>query len=59
LTAAILDGTILAGWRTGARAHVEFETIAAPSPADPASPRHPAGLACFKGMIAVGRVPGN
>jgi hypothetical protein len=24
--AALLDGVILAGWRTGARVHVEFQT---------------------------------
>ena len=56
---AILDGTILAGWRTGAYVHVEFETIAAPSPTEPACPRHPAGLTCFRGTISIARVPGN
>ena len=49
--AAILDGTILAGWRTGAHVHAEFVTIPAPSPADSACPGHPAGLTCFKGTI--------
>lgn len=56
---AILDGTILAGWRTGAHIHAEFATIPAPSPAEPACPGHPAGLTCFSGTLAVGRVPGN
>lgn len=56
---AILDGTILAGWRTGARIHAEFATIPAPSPGEPACPGHPAGLTCFSGTLAVGRVPGN
>jgi hypothetical protein len=57
--AAILDGTILAGWRKGARIHAEFITIAAPSPAEPACPGHPPGLNCNLGTIWVGRVPGN
>lgn len=56
---AILDGTILAGWRTGARIHAEFRTIAAPTPDDPACPGHPPGLTCFSGTLSVGRVPGN
>jgi len=30
--AALLDGVILAGWRTGAPVHVEFETIPPPRP---------------------------
>jgi len=57
--AAILDGTILAGWRTGAAVHAEFDTIAAPSPAAPACSGHPPGLTCFSGTLTVGRVPGN
>jgi len=57
--AAILEGTILAGWRTGAQVHAEFVTIPAPSPNDPACPGHPPGLACFKGTLLIGRVPGN
>ena len=57
--AAILDGTILAGWRTGARIHAEFVTIPAPSAFEPACPGHPAGLTCFSGTLTVGRVPGN
>ena len=57
--AAILDGTILAGWRTGATVHAEFETIPAPSPDDPACVGHPAGLTCFSGTLWVGRVARN
>jgi hypothetical protein len=57
--AAILDGTILAGWRTGADIHAEFVTIPAPSPFDPACPGHPPGLTCFSGTLSVGRIPGR
>jgi hypothetical protein len=56
---AILDGTILAGWRTGASVHAEFSTILAASPNDPACPGHPPGLPCNLGTIWVGRAPGN
>jgi hypothetical protein len=49
--AAILDGVVLAGWRTGAPVHVEFETIVgcvgAPTPT----------TNCFEGTIRVGRAP--
>jgi hypothetical protein len=49
--AALLDGVVLAGWRTGAPVHVEFETIVgcvgAPTPA----------TNCFVGTIHVGRAP--
>ena len=46
---ALLDGVILAGWRTGARVHVAFQTTAdcAGAPAGP----------CFQGVIRVERVP--
>jgi hypothetical protein len=54
---AILDGTILAGWRTGAHVHAEFATIQAPSPNDPACPGHPPGLPCNLGTMWVGQVP--
>jgi hypothetical protein len=56
---AILDGVVLRGWRTGAAAHVEFETIQAPSPTAPACQGHPPGLACNSGTIRIGRIPGN
>jgi hypothetical protein len=57
--AAILDGTILAGWRTGAPVHVEFQTIPAPSPTESACYGVPAGVTCFQGTIRIGRVPGQ
>ena len=46
---ALLDGVILAGWRTGARVHVTFQTTAdcAGAPAGP----------CFQGVIRVERAP--
>jgi len=46
---ALLDGVILAGWRTGARVHVAFQTTAdcAGAPAGP----------CFHGVIRVERAP--
>ena len=46
---ALLDGVILAGWRTGARVHVAFQTTAdcAGAPAGP----------CFQGVIRVERAP--
>jgi hypothetical protein len=46
---ALLDGVILAGWRTGARVHVAFQTTAdcAGAPAGP----------CFQGVIRVERTP--
>lgn len=56
---AILDGVILAGWRTGAEVHVEFKVIPTSSPLYAACYGVPAGLTCFQGTISVGRVPGN
>jgi hypothetical protein len=49
--AAILDGVVLAGWRTGALVHVEFDTI--PTGCAGAPP----GAACFVGTIQIGRAP--
>ena len=49
--AAQLDGVVLAGWRTGASVHVEFDTI----PTGCAGA--PAGKTCFVGTIHVGRAP--
>jgi hypothetical protein len=46
--AALLDGVVLAGWRTGAAVHVEFQTIPGCSPI---------GGPCFEGTIHVGRTP--
>ncbi len=50
---AILDGVVLAGWRTGAPVHVEFDTI----PGTTGCVGAPAGLTCFQGTIHVGRAP--
>jgi hypothetical protein len=49
--AALLDGVILAGWRTGAPVHVAFDTITT------GCFGAPAGKTCFVGTIHVGRVP--
>jgi hypothetical protein len=48
---AYLDGVVLAGWRTGASVHVEFDRIAT------GCVGAPAGLACFVGTVQVGRAP--
>jgi hypothetical protein len=48
-TAALLDGVVLAGWRTGAKVHVAFQTI-------PTCDGAPAGP-CFQGVIRVERAP--
>jgi hypothetical protein len=54
--AAILDGVVLAGWRTGAPVRVEFQTF--PGVAGTfACADAPIGLTCFEGTIHVGRVP--
>ncbi len=47
--AALLDGVILAGWRTGAPVHVAFQTLTYCTGA-------PAGT-CFQGTIRIGRAP--
>jgi hypothetical protein len=51
--AAILDGVILAGWRTGAPVHVTFQTV----PGAVGCVGAPIGVTCFEGTIHVGRVP--
>ena len=51
--AAQLDGTVLAGWRTGAPVHVEFDTI----PGTTGCVGAPPGTTCFMGTIRVGRAP--
>lgn len=48
---AYLDGVVLAGWRTGASVHVEFDRIAT------GCVGAPAGVACFVGTVQVGRAP--
>ncbi len=45
--AGLLDGTVLSGWRTGAKVHVAFQTMYNCSPA-------PAGK-CFEGTITIER----
>lgn len=49
LGAALLDGVILAGWRTGARAHVEYKVMTNRMGA-------PSGR-CFQGTIRIHRAP--
>ncbi len=49
----LLDGTILAGWRTGAPVHVEFQRI----PGTPGCVAAPIGATCWVGTIRVGRAP--
>ena len=51
--AALLDGVILAGWRTGAAVHVEFQTI----PGTTGCVGAPIGATCFEGTIHVARAP--
>jgi hypothetical protein len=55
--AAVLDGVILSGWRTGARVHVEFQRSLAPSPAESGCVGAPPGLNCFEGTIHIERAP--
>ena len=54
--AAQLDGVVLAGWRTGAPVHVEFDTIPG-IPGTIGCVGAPAGRTCFVGTIHVGRAP--
>ena len=54
--AAILDGVVLAGRRTGAPVHVEFQTITG-IPGVVGCVGAPAGATCFEGTIYVGRAP--
>lgn len=49
--AALLDGVVLSGWRTGAKVHVAFQTFQGPTECLDAP--NPAGT-CFKGTITVG-----
>ena len=48
--AALLEGVILAGWRTGDHVHVEFQTL-------PGCLAAPTGFKCFQGTIRVERAP--
>ena len=53
---ALLDGVVLAGWRTGAAVHVEFQTRPA-IPGTISCDGAPINTTCFEGIIHVGRVP--
>ena len=55
---AYLDGVVLAGWRTGASVHVEFDRKAG-IPGTIGCAGAPAGTTCFVGTIQVGRPPRN
>jgi hypothetical protein len=53
--AAVLDGVVLAGWRTGAPVHVEFQTF--PGVPETFGCADASEVAtCFEGTIHVGRV---
>ena len=54
--AALLDGVILAGWRTGAPVHVEFQRYLA-IPGAPSCDGAPLNKNCFVGTIHVGLAP--
>jgi hypothetical protein len=48
-----LDGVVLAGWRTGARVHAEFERHIPLTPADFACEDAPIGTTCFEGTLRI------
>ena len=50
----LLDGVIMAGWRTGARVHVVFQRYL---PSEGGCVGAPVGRNCFVGTIYVGRAP--
>jgi len=50
----LLDGVILAGWRTGARVQVVFQRHLA---SEGGCAKAPAGKTCFEGTIYVGHAP--
>jgi hypothetical protein len=52
----LLDGVILAGWRTGARVQVVFQRYLAIAGA-PSCDGAPSTQTCFEGTIHVGRAP--
>ena len=54
-----LDGVILAGWRTGARVHVEFERHVPSTPTEFACPDAPINKVCFEGTLEIGSAPKN
>jgi hypothetical protein len=54
----LLDGVILAGWRTGAPVHVVFQRYLA-NPLMPSCEGAPVNRNCFVGTIYVGRAPND
>ena len=54
-----LDGVILAGWRTGARVHVEFERHIPATPTEFACTDAPINKVCFEGTLQIGKTPRN
>ena len=54
--AALLEGVILAGWRSGARVQVEFQRHLAMAGV-PSCAGAPVNKNCFEGTIHVGRAP--
>lgn len=54
-----LDGVILAGWRTGARIHVEFERHVPSTPTEFACTDAPINKVCFEGTMQIGSAPKN
>jgi len=54
--AALLHGVVLAGWRSGAAVHVEFQTRPA-IPGTTSCDGAPINKTCFEGTIRVGRAP--
>jgi hypothetical protein len=52
--AGLLDGVILAGWRSGAPVHVEFQRFL---PSEGGCVGAPLGKTCFEGIIQVGQAP--
>jgi len=54
-----LDGVILAGWRTGARVHVEFERHVPSTPTEFACTDAPINKVCFEGTLEIGSAPNN
>ena len=53
---ALLEGVIMAGWRTGARVQVVFQRYLAIAER-PGCEGAPLDKTCFEGIIHVGRAP--
>jgi hypothetical protein len=52
-----LEGVILAGWRTGAPVHVEFERHIPSTSTEFACPDAPINQVCFQGTLQIGTAP--